>query len=75
MEVPRLGVESQPQLLAYSTATATQDPSRVCNLGVIPYSNAGMSKAKDQTHILMDTSGIHSTVPQQELLILFVFDV
>ena len=31
-EVPRLGVESELQLPAYTTATATQDPSRVCNL-------------------------------------------
>ena len=30
MEVPRLGVESELQLLSY--ATATQDPSRICNL-------------------------------------------
>ena len=28
MEVPRLGVESEQQLLAYATATATQGPSR-----------------------------------------------
>ena len=32
MEVPRLGVESELQLLAYVTAIATQDPSHVCNL-------------------------------------------
>ena len=32
MEVPRLGVESELQLLAYTTATATRDPSRICNL-------------------------------------------
>ena len=32
MEVPRLGDETELQLLAYATATATQDPSRVCNL-------------------------------------------
>ena len=32
MEVPRLGVESELQLLAYTTATATRDPSRVCHL-------------------------------------------
>ena len=32
MEVPRLGVESEQQLLAYTTATATPDPSWVCNL-------------------------------------------
>ena len=32
MKVPRLGVESELQLLAYTTATATWDPSHVCNL-------------------------------------------
>ena len=32
MEVPRLGVESELQLLAYTTATATPDLSHLCNL-------------------------------------------
>ena len=32
MEVPRLGVESELQLPAYTTATAMQDPSHVCVL-------------------------------------------
>ena len=32
MEVPRLGVESELQQLASATATATQDPSCVCDL-------------------------------------------
>ena len=32
MEVPRLGVESELQLPAYATATATPDLSCVCNL-------------------------------------------
>ena len=32
MEVPRLGVESELQLLPSPTATATRDPSRVCDL-------------------------------------------
>ena len=32
MEVPRLGVESELQLPAYTTATATRDPSCICNL-------------------------------------------
>ena len=32
MEVPRLGVESELQLLAYITATAMQGPSDICNL-------------------------------------------
>ena len=31
MEVPRLGVKLVLQLPAYSTATATQDPSYVCD--------------------------------------------
>ena len=32
MEVPRLGVKSELQLPAYTTATATQDPSHICDL-------------------------------------------
>ena len=32
VEVPRLRVESELQLLAYPTATATADSSHVCNL-------------------------------------------
>ena len=32
MEVPRPGVQLELQPPAYTTATATQDPSRICNL-------------------------------------------
>ena len=32
MEIPRLGVESELQLLAYTIATATQDLSCICDL-------------------------------------------
>ena len=32
MEVPRLGVELELQLLAYTTASATQDLSHICDL-------------------------------------------
>ena len=32
MEVPRLGVKLELQLPTYTTVTATQDPSRICNL-------------------------------------------
>ena len=32
MEVPRLGVELELELLVYTTATAMQDPSCVCDL-------------------------------------------
>ena len=31
MEVPELGVESELQPLAYTTATATWDPSHICD--------------------------------------------
>ena len=59
MEVPRLGVESELQLLAI--ATATWDPNHICDLYPsswqcqIPDS---LSEARDQTRILMDTSHI-----------------
>ena len=43
MEVPRLEVESELQLLAYTTATAMQDPSSTIETG-------------DQTHIHSETA-------------------
>ena len=60
MEVPRLGVESELQMLAYTTAT--QDPSCICNLH---HSSQEcwifnpLSEARDQTHNPMVTSWIH----------------
>ena len=61
LEVLRLGVESEIQLLAYTTATATPDPSHTCNLH--HSSRQGwifnpLREARDQTHIPMDTSRI-----------------
>ena len=32
MKVPRLGVETELRLPTYATATATPDPSRICEL-------------------------------------------
>ena len=61
MEVRRLGVESELQLLAYATATATLDPSCVRDLHRslrqrrIP---DPLSEARDQTPIFMDTSQV-----------------
>ena len=61
MEIPRLGVESELQLLAYATATAMQDPSLIC----LHHSSwqcripDPLSKARNQICILMDTSQIH----------------
>jgi len=61
MEFPRLGAESELQLLAYATATATQDPSQVCDLH---HSSQQcqilnpLSKARDRTCNLMVPSRI-----------------
>ena len=61
MEVPRLGVNSEPQLPAYTTATATPDLSHVCNphhsSRQCPILNP-LSEAKDRTRVLMDTSRV-----------------
>ena len=40
MDVPRLGVESELQLPAYTTASAAPDPSHICGLHH-SYSNTG----------------------------------
>ena len=58
MEVPRLGVELELQLLACTTATAEPDPSLVYDLHHSLWQRRidnPLSKARDQTHILMDT--------------------
>ena len=54
MEVPRLGVESELQLPATATATATPDLSHICNLRQQQILNL-LSEARDGTHILTDT--------------------
>ena len=62
MEVPRLGVRLELHLLAYTTAIATWDLSHIFNLHhslqqcwiLNP-----LSKARDRTHILMDTTWVH----------------
>ena len=62
MEVPRLGVQSELQLLAYTTATGTRDRSHVCDLHHSSWQHwflNPLSEAWNQTHILMDTSQVH----------------
>ena len=61
MEGPRLGIESELQLPAYTTATATWDPSRVYD----PHHRSQqrqilnpLREARDRTHILMDASQV-----------------
>ena len=62
MEVSRLGVDSELQLSAYTTATAMRDPSCTCDLhhrswqSLIPNP---LSEVRDRTCVLMDTSWIH----------------
>ena len=67
LEIPRLGVESDLQLLAI--ATATQDPSRVCDLHHRD-SYAGspiLSEPREQTATSWLLVGFISAAPQQEL--------
>ena len=62
MEVPRLGVELELQLPGYATATETWDPSCICSLHHSSWQCQIpdlLSKARDRTCILMDTSLIH----------------
>ena len=59
MEVPRLGVELELQLPAYTTATATPDQSRVCDLHQSSWQHQildPLSETRDGTHIQMDPS-------------------
>ena len=61
MQVPRLGVESELQLLAHATPTAGPDVSHICDL----HHNSQqrwilnpLSRARDGTLVLMDTSWV-----------------
>ena len=61
LEVPRLGVELGLQLLAYTTATATPDPSYICDLHHSLqqcHIFNPLSEARDRTCILMNTSWV-----------------
>jgi len=58
MEVPRLGVRSELQLQAYTTATAMLDLSHICDLHCNLRQHwilNPLSKAKDGTRILTET--------------------
>ena len=62
MQVPRLGVKSELQLLAYATATAMPDQSLNCDL----YRSSlqwqilnPLNEAREQTCVLMDASWVH----------------
>ena len=62
VEVPRLGAKVELQLPAHATATAAPDLSHVCNLHHRSQQCRilnPLSKTRDGTHILMDTSWVH----------------
>ena len=62
MEAHRLGVELELQLPAYTTATAMQDPSHVCDLHHSSWQHRifnPLSEARDRTRNLMVPSQIH----------------
>ena len=63
MEVPRLGVKLELQLLACATAIAIQNLSPILNLHHSSRQRwilNQLSKARDRTYTLMDTSGVHN---------------
>ena len=62
MEIPRLRVKLELQLQAYQEPQQHEDPSHVCNLHHSSWQCQipdPLSKARDQSHILMNTSQIH----------------
>ena len=58
MEVPRLGVKLELQLLAYTTAKATPDPSWVCDLHHSSWQHQILNSLS-KAHVLMDASWVH----------------
>ena len=69
MEVPRLGVESELQPLAYPTATATSEPSCIYDLHHSSWKHRilnPLSKARGRTDILVDARFL-STEPRRDL--------
>ena len=62
MEVPRLGVQWELLLLAYTTATAMRDPGRICDLHHSSWQHRilnPLSKGRDRTRNLMVPGRIH----------------
>ena len=61
MEAPRLGVKWELQLAAYTRATATPDPTHVCNLHQHAQQCrilSPLSEARDRTCVLMEPSWV-----------------
>ena len=63
MEVPKLWVELQLQLSAYTTVTEAQGLSHICDLHHSSWQRwilNPLSTARDQTCILIDISWVHN---------------
>lgn len=75
MEVPRLGVKLKLQLPAYTIATATPDLSCICDIHHSSWQYQilnPLSKARDRTFVLMDTSQNHFHCATMELPVFFI---
>ena len=62
MDIPRIGMELELHLTTYTTAPAMPDPTCVCDLHHSSQQHwilNPLSKARDQTPILVDTSWLH----------------
>ena len=71
MEVPRIGVESELQLPAYTTATSTPDPSRIFDVHHNSHQHQvinPLSNARDWSCIPWMLVRVISAEPRQELL-------
>ena len=76
MEVPRLGVQSGLQLPAYTTAIATQDLRRICNLHHSSRQRQilnTLSEARDRTRNLMVSGQIRFHCATMATPLSFVF--
>ena len=71
MEVPRLGVESELQLPAYTAASATRVPSHVSSRQC--WILKPLNVARDRTHVLMDTSWVLNLLSHNGIFFLFSF--
>ena len=62
IEVPTLGVKSELQMQAYTTAIATKDPSHFWDLQHSSWQHQilnPLNEARDRALVLMDTSWVH----------------
>ena len=78
MEVPRLGVTSQLQVLAYTTATAMEDLNHVYDLHHSSKQHQILNplcKGSDWTYVLMDTHQIRYHGATTGTPAVFLFDI